>query len=155
MTGLPTGMIGAFSAGNFTISGTPTISGTFNYTVTTTGNSCTVATATGTITVNPNLPASVSITASPSGAICAGTSVTFTATPTNGGTTPTYQWQVNGTNVSGQTASTYTTTTLANNDSVRVIMTSNATPCLTGSPATSNAIVITVNPTLLANVVVV
>ncbi|MEC4005949.1 hypothetical protein OX283_014870, partial [Flavobacterium sp. SUN052] len=102
------------------------------------------------ITVNPTLVASVSISASAT-TICAGTSVTFTATPTNGGT-PTYQWQVNGTDVSGQTASTFTTTTLANNDSVTVVMTSNATPCLTGSPATSNAISITVNPTLVASV---
>ncbi len=54
VTGLPTGMTGTFASGNFTISGTPTQSGTFPYTVTTTGNSCTVATATGTITVNPN-----------------------------------------------------------------------------------------------------
>ncbi|MBK6274730.1 MAG: hypothetical protein IPF58_08530 [Saprospirales bacterium] len=31
----------------FTISGTPSATGTFNYTVTTTGGSCTQATATG------------------------------------------------------------------------------------------------------------
>ncbi|MEC4005923.1 hypothetical protein OX283_014735, partial [Flavobacterium sp. SUN052] len=150
VTGLPTGMSGTYSGGNFTISGTPTVSGTFNYTVTTTGNACTVATATGVITVNPTLFASVSISATAT-TICAGTSVTFTATPTNGGT-PSYQWQVNGTDVSGETASTFTTTTLNNNDSVTVVMTSTATPCLTGSPATSNAISITVNPSLVASV---
>jgi len=32
------------------------------------------------MTVNPNVTASVSIAAAPSGAICAGTNVTFTAT---------------------------------------------------------------------------
>ena len=97
-----------------------------------------------TVTVNPTLTASVSIVASAT-TICPGASVTFTATPTNGGTTPTYQWQINGTNVSGQTASTFTSTTLANSDVIRVVMTSNATPCLTGSPATSSGITMTVN----------
>lgn len=75
--------------------------------------------------------------------ICAGTSVTFTATPTNGGTAPSYQWQVNGSNV-GTNAATYTTTSLTNGQSVTCIMTSNLAG-VTGSPATSNAIVTTVN----------
>ncbi|MEC4005963.1 hypothetical protein OX283_014965, partial [Flavobacterium sp. SUN052] len=44
-------------------------------------------------------------------------------------------------------------TTLNNNDSVTVVMTSTATPCLTGSPATSNAISITVNPVPTASIV--
>src|SRR4029078_11615029 len=37
VSGLPAGMTGAYNAGVFTISGTPTASGTFNYTVTATG----------------------------------------------------------------------------------------------------------------------
>jgi uncharacterized delta-60 repeat protein len=53
VTGLPTGVSGNFSSNTVTISGTPTASGTFNYTVTLTGG-CGTATATGTITVNPN-----------------------------------------------------------------------------------------------------
>jgi hypothetical protein len=98
------------------------------------------------INVNPNLPASVSIAASPSGTICLGTSVTFTATTTNPGTTPIYQWKVNGVNT-GTNSSTFTTAALANNDIVTVVMTSNASPCLTGSPATSNSLTMSVNPT--------
>ncbi|OFY82870.1 MAG: hypothetical protein A3F72_01930 [Bacteroidetes bacterium RIFCSPLOWO2_12_FULL_35_15] len=53
VTGLPAGVTGTFSGGVFTINGTPTTSGTFNYTVTTTGT-CTQAIATGSINVNPN-----------------------------------------------------------------------------------------------------
>ncbi len=51
VTGLPAGVTGSYSGGTFTISGSPTASGVFNYTVTTTGI-CAPATATGTITVN-------------------------------------------------------------------------------------------------------
>ena len=52
VSGLPAGVSGSYSAGVFTISGTPTASGTFNYTVTDTGT-CTAAIATGSITVSP------------------------------------------------------------------------------------------------------
>lgn len=77
--------------------------------------------------------------------MCAGASATFTATATNGGTAPTYQWYINGVAVGGATSSTYTTTTLANGNIVTCVMTSNL-PGVTGSPATSNAITMTVNP---------
>ena len=105
-----------------------------------------------TMTVNPALIASVSITASANN-ICTGTNVTFTATPTNGGSTPVYQWKVNGTNV-GTNSTTYSTTTLANNDNVTCVLTSNATPCLTGSPATSNVVTMTVTSGTLASVTI-
>ena len=87
--------------------------------------------------------------------ICAGSSVTFTATPTNGGTTPTYQWKINGTNVTGATNATFTTTTLTTGQSVSCVMTSNLAG-VASSPATSNAIVTTVNaipatPTITTN----
>ena len=53
VAGLPAGVTGSYLAGVFTISGTPTVSGTFNYTVTTTGT-CVQTTALGSITVNPD-----------------------------------------------------------------------------------------------------
>jgi len=103
-----------------------------------------------TMTVNPNLPVSVSIAANPGTTICSGTSVTFTATPTNGGTTPVYQWKLNGTNV-GSNSTTYTNAALVSGDVVTCQLTSNAT-CATGSPATSNTLTMTVNPNLPVSV---
>ncbi|HNW70773.1 MAG TPA: endonuclease [Bacteroidales bacterium] len=104
------------------------------------------------ITVNPILPASVSIAAVPAGSICTGTSVTFTATPANGGTAPTYQWQKNGSTITGETGISYTSATLNNGDVITCLMTSNAAPCLTGSPATSNAVTMVVGPPLEVSV---
>ena len=51
-SGLPAGVTGSWASNVVTISGTPTASGTFNYSVTTSG-SCAAVTATGTITVTP------------------------------------------------------------------------------------------------------
>jgi PKD repeat protein len=88
--------------------------------------------------------ASVAISSSDAdNTICAGSSVTFTATPTNGGTTPSYQWKVGATDV-GTNSSTYTTTGLTTGQVVTCVMTSNM-PGVTASPATSNAITTTVN----------
>ena len=44
----------------------------------------------------------------------------------------------------GTDSATYTTSALVDGDAVTVVMTSNASPCLTGSPATSNSIATTV-----------
>ncbi|MCX6303626.1 MAG: hypothetical protein NT040_01535 [Bacteroidetes bacterium] len=113
----------------------------------TTGNPASSNTIT--MTVNPLLPVSVSVVASAI-TVCAGTSVTFTATPVNGGTTPAYQWKVNGTSVTGATNSTYSFLPV-NGNTITCILTSNAT-CTTGNPATSNAITMMVNPLLPASV---
>lgn len=97
------------------------------------------------ITISPLLPASVSIVSDASlNTICEGTTVLFTATPTNGGTAPVYQWKLNGNNV-GTNSPSYSSNSLVDGDVVTVEMTSNASPCLTGSPTTSNSITVTVN----------
>jgi gliding motility-associated-like protein len=70
--------------------------------------------------------------------------VVFTASHTNGGTTPTYQWKLNGNNITGANSATYSTTTLANIDVITVLMGSSLTSCVTGTPATSNSITTTV-----------
>lgn len=61
VSGLPAGVTGNFSGGVITISGTPTVPGTFNYTVSTTGP-CGTPTTSGTITVNDNSTLSLSST---------------------------------------------------------------------------------------------
>ena len=94
--------------------------------------------------VYPLLNASVSIVANQN-SVCAGTDITFTATPVNGGS-PTYQWFKNDTIINGDTASTYSSSSLTNGDKIKCVVTSNATPCLTGSPATSNAVTMIINP---------
>ena len=111
------------------------------------GGSCAIAGScdTITITVNPMVTASVSIVASKT-SICNGETVTFTATPTNGGASPAFQWKVNGTNA-GINSNTFSTTTLGNNDVVTVVMTTSV-ECATAATATSNAVTMTVNPNL-------
>jgi hypothetical protein len=114
---------------------------------TSTGTGCTTAVGnTLSWAVNPNLAAGVNISALPSGAICPGTSVTFTATPVNGGATPTYKWYNGVTLIIGATLSTYVSAALIDGDAITCEMTSNAITCLTGSPATSNMVTMTVKP---------
>ena len=81
-----------------------------------------------TVTVNPLLTPTVSVTAS-ANPVCTGTSVTFSATPTNGGTSPTYAWYKNSLVVAGQTAATYTLASPANSDAVYAILTAGSDMC--------------------------
>lgn len=98
------------------------------------------------VTVNPLLAPSVSIS-TPSASVCAGSGVTFTAVPVNGGTTPIYQWKRNGVNT-GSNSSSFSTTALANNDIVTCQLTTSE-QCYTVQNAVSNSIKMTINPLLL------
>ncbi len=100
------------------------------------------------INVNANLPVNVNIMADVN-PICADDNVIFTANPLNGGTTPVYQWQVNGSDV-GTNSSTYSSTTLSNGDFVSCILTSSET-CIAGSPASSNNIIMNVDDVPVAD----
>jgi hypothetical protein len=100
--------------------------------------------------VTGSVTPSVNISANPGNTICAGTNVTFTATPTNGGT-PSYQWKLNGNNV-GTNSDTYSNSGLANGDVVTVVMTSSLA-CADPTTATSNGITMVVNPSVSAGVV--
>ncbi len=103
-----------------------------------------------TMILNPNLAVIVSIF-TPSNPFCLGSSVTFTATPSNGGI-PIYQWKVNGVNT-GTNSSTYSYFPVGG-DVVTCIMNSSLT-CITGNPATSNSIIMVVNTGLSAGVTIV
>ncbi|MEY4875836.1 MAG: hypothetical protein RL708_985, partial [Bacteroidota bacterium] len=85
----------------------------------------------------------VSISVVPSNIVTQGTSVTFTATTTNGGTSPIYQWQKNG-NLVGTNSNTYATTPV-NADSIWCVINSNA-QCIATSNATSSKIKMIVTP---------
>ena len=119
--------------------------------VMTANNDCqTSATANGnsiTTTVTNNVTPAVAIASSDAdNSICSGTSVTFTATPTNGGTTPAYQWKLNGANV-GTNSSTYTSSALATGAVVSVVMTAN-NACQTSTSANGNNITTTVTESI-------
>ena len=102
-------------------------------------------TNTATITVNPIAPVSIAIVASVN-PICAGVSVTFTATPVNEGTAPVYQWKVNGANAG--TDNPVFTYNPAINDLITCVLTSNIA-CPSGNPATSNVITVLSEPLLI------
>src|SRR5205085_7441787 len=88
-----------------------------------TGNPATSNTIT--MTVNANQPVSVSISSDDAdNTICQNTTVTFTATPTNGGTSPLYQWNKNTIAINGETNATYITSTLTNNEPITAVLTS-------------------------------
>ena len=106
----------------------------------------------GTFTVNTLSVPSVTILANPVSPICSGTSVTFTATPVNGGSTPAYQWYVAGSPV-GSNSPTFTTSSLVNGNQIKVEMTSNAI-CPSPATVTSNTITMTVNPLLTPSVTI-
>jgi hypothetical protein len=126
-------------AGSYTIDGTNTISLVTS-----------IMNGTAVITETPNVAVSVSAVAN-ANPVCAGTTVNFTATPTNGGATPIYQWYVNS-NPVGAGLVTYSYAP-ANGDLVHVVLTSSET-CITGSPATSTDITMVVNPLLPVSVTV-
>ncbi len=71
----------------------------------------------------PVLPV-VTITANPGANIAAGQTVVLTASATNAGPSPAYQWFVNGMPVAGATAPTFASSNFVNGDSVACAVTS-------------------------------
>jgi len=103
------------------------------------------------LTMNVAAPVTPTVSIAPSqSAICQGTQITYTATPTNGGTYPAYQWKVNGTNTGIGSSFSYFP---ISGDVISCTMTSNAT-CLT-QPSATGIDTAMVNPILIPNVNVV
>jgi uncharacterized protein (TIGR02145 family) len=105
------------------------------------GNPATSNTQTMTVNQYQTPAVSIAVSANP---VCAGVNVTYTATATNGGSAPTYQWIVNSVNISGATNSTYSVVP-TNNNVVKCQLTSSLM-CTTANPVVSPGITMTVNP---------
>lgn len=136
----------------------PIDSGTVYKVIVTSSDICNVGPDDTTVVlrVQKNIQPAVAIQTNPSGAVCDTLqSITYTATPTNGGTTPSYQWYNGTTNalIVGAVNSSYTSSSPVNGDQIYVVMTSNAT-CTTTSTAASTIHVLNVlaspNPTMFA-----
>lgn len=105
-------------------------------------NGCTSDKKSALVNATSGGAASVSIEPA-TAAVCVGTPVTLTAKGLYGGV-PTYEWFVNGSKVTeGVDGAEFTSSALPNNAQVTVKMTSSIA-CATGSPATSDAITVTV-----------
>ncbi len=94
-----------------------------------------------TAAVVPSVSIAITAGANPS---CAGNSITFTATPVNGGT-PGYQWKKNGINIPGANLATYTSSSLVNGDVISCQLSSSLS-CITSTAVQSNNITVTINP---------
>jgi len=92
-----------------------------------------------TVSVKNSLPPSITITASDV-KICAGTAVTFQANVQNGGTSPLFQWKVNGI-VTGDKSDRFNNSNLANDDEVQCEV---AVPNSCAAPASSNVVKLSV-----------
>ncbi|MDJ0365373.1 gliding motility-associated C-terminal domain-containing protein [Hymenobacter sp. H14-R3] len=121
--------------------------------VTPTVGLCSTGLATATVTVarTPTPLPTLAIAVQPSGPVCLGEPLTFSiASVTEAGPSPTYQWQVNGSDVNGATGPVFTSTTLRAGQTVTLrLSTTNA--C--GQPVTvvSNGVVVRIQPPVVVN----
>jgi hypothetical protein len=80
---------------------------------------------------------------------CAGNALTFTASPTNGGSAPQYQWLANG--APAGNGPTFSSSTLSNGDQISCVLTSNAA-CANPLQANSNALQVSILPPVTPSV---
>ena len=136
-SGLPAGVTASWSSNTITISGTPSASGTFNYTIPLDGG-CGTVNATGTITVN-DLP---TVDAGSDQTVCNGDNVTL-----SGSGASTYAWDNGVTNNTAFLPTTTTTYTVTgtdangcqNTDQVTISLTAGNTVTVNGAYDISTA----------------
>lgn len=105
---------------------------------------------TATVTVTPLATPASSINVFPNDTVCAGTTVMYNAVPTNGGTSPGYEWKVNGITV--LTSAPSFSYVPANGDVVSLILYSSL-PCVTTSIVTTDK-AMTVQPNVMPSAMV-
>ncbi|MDX2194980.1 MAG: hypothetical protein NW207_01065, partial [Cytophagales bacterium] len=138
------------SSGNVSIGATP---GVYNIVVSVVGTGgCSNITVSGSTTLTilgtSTLTSSISVS---NANICSGTGVSFTASGSNLGVNPTYNFLRNGFSVQNSLSNFYINSNLSNNDVIRVIISSSGI-CLSSSITTSTGITITVSTNLTPTV---
>ena len=96
------------------------------------------------LVVNANVTPAVSVMANPGLTNCAGTTVIFSASPVNGGASPSYVWKTNSLVVAGATGGLYTNASPVNGDTIDCQLTSSAT-CVTTNIANATQLTLVVN----------
>lgn len=96
-----------------------------------------------TMTVMPYIAPSVSISVSPDSTVWSGVMLTFTATATNAGNNPKYQWKVNGVSMAGALSNVWGASNLNDKDKVTCEVTSSYI-CPQPQKVTSNTITLKV-----------
>jgi gliding motility-associated-like protein len=117
-----------------------TTSGRYSVTVTNAGG-CQASTSID-VEVSPIVTPSVTTAANPSVPVCAGTTISFTATGSNEGTSPLYEWYKNDTRVA--TGKTYSTADLKKADEI-VCKLTNSNPCAVPRTVSSEKFVAHIN----------
>lgn len=118
--------------------GLQTTAGTYTVIATNTTSGCT-RTQTGSVTITVNTAPSISVNPSTQ-SVCIGSSVTFSVTAS--GTSPTYQWRKNGSNIGGATSSSYTIASAVAGDAANYDVVVSVASC---TSVTSTTATLTVN----------
>jgi len=127
-------------SGATTASYNATASGTYTVTTTNTGTGC--SNTSGSVAVTANALPNIAATPATTPTFCAGGNVVLNASPTTG---LTYQWKLNGTNITGQTSGTYTATATGN----YTVTATNSNGCV----GTSQVVSVLVNPLPVVNTI--